>query len=62
MISSPYDGGQITYRDPVGIIHTGQVVGQTPDGQWLYIHSDRLDDDAPWHFKVRTETYAPQLH
>jgi len=54
MIPSDFDGQAVTYVDFLQITHTGVVVGQSPDGAWLYVQSDRAD--APpreWHFKVR---------
>lgn len=53
MIESEYDGQFIAYVDPLNIVHTGFVVGQTPDRQWLFVQSDNPNvPDAPWHFKV----------
>lgn len=54
MIPSDFDGQAVTYVDFLQITHTGVIVGQSPDGAWLYVQSDRAD--APlreWHFKVR---------
>lgn len=54
MIPSDFDGQAVTYVDFLQITHTGVIVGQSADGAWLYVQSDR--DDAPpreWHFKVR---------
>jgi hypothetical protein len=53
---SEHDGKSILYVDPVGIAHTGIVIGQSGDG-WLYVQSDR-ENVAPveWHFRIRAET------
>lgn len=53
MKPSSHDGEQILYVDPVGIAHTGVIVGQSDDDQWYYVQSDNpIVPPREWHFKV----------
>lgn len=58
MIETQYDGQKVAYVDPLGVTHTGVVIGGTADGEWLYVQSDRykVADPQEWHFKVRVTT------
>jgi hypothetical protein len=53
VFSSPHDGKAVNYVDRLKITHTGVVVGQSADGDWLYVRSDRPNmTRADWHFKI----------
>lgn len=55
MIETQYDGQKVEYVDPLGVMHTGVVIGGAADGEWLYVQSDRYEvaDPQEWHFRVR---------
>lgn len=56
MMPSEWDGQSVTYVDPLKMTHTGAVVGQSEDGQWVYVQSDNPDALlTDWHFKVKAE-------
>lgn len=53
IITSAYDKRQVRYVDQARLAHVGVVVGQSVDGNWLYVQS--TNPKAPpqeWHFKV----------
>lgn len=53
MRPSRYNGRHLTYVDPAKLVHTGIVIGESEDGDWIYVQSDQFaagPDD--WHFKV----------
>lgn len=58
MKKSKHDGKPVRYVDHFKLVHTGSVVGQSDDGQWLFCQSDR--STAPpkeWHFKVAADWF-----
>ena len=61
MLPSNYDGQSVLYTDPVGVEHSGVVVGMSDDEQWLLIQSDVIDDDANWHFRIRVDAIGAYL-
>lgn len=55
MQPSIYDGQKVTYVDPLNLVHTGVIVGQSDDGQWQFVQSDNpAAPDAEWHFRIAT--------
>lgn len=56
MAASIYDGQKVTYIDPMKIVHTGVIVGQSDDGLWQLVQSDNPNvPPAVWHFRVATD-------
>lgn len=53
MIKSEFDGRRVRYVDAALLAHTGAIVGQSEDRQWLYVQSDSPSaPPANWHFKI----------
>lgn len=56
MKPSIYDGQKVTYIDPMKLVHTGVIVGQSEDGLWQYVQSDNpAAPPAEWHFKIASD-------
>lgn len=59
MKKSQHDGQPVIYTDHMKLTHTGTVVGQSNDGQWLYCQSDKPSaPPAQWHFKVASDWFT----
>ena len=45
------------YVDPLGMQHSGAIVGQSDDGQWFLIRSDQFVPQQPdeWHFQIHKD-------
>ena len=53
MKSSEFDGRLVRYADALKLVHSGKIIGQSLDGNWLLVQSD--DPHAPpakWHFRI----------
>jgi hypothetical protein len=62
VVASNYDGQKVTYIDPLKIVHTGVIVGQTDDGKWQLVQSDNpAVPPADWHFRIATDKISAFL-
>ena len=53
MIPSEFDGQTVLYVDAMRLQHSGVIVGQSRNQQWLYVQSDNPNvPPQKWHFKV----------
>lgn len=62
ILASEFDTQAVLYVDNMGLQHSGIVVGQSVDGNWVYVQSTRPNvPDAQWHFRVRRELIGGML-
>jgi hypothetical protein len=54
IVASEFDGRRVVHVDAMRLQHSGVIVGQSQDGAWLFVQSDRPGvSEKVWHFKVK---------
>lgn len=60
MKPSKYDGQQVMHVDGAKQVHRGTIIGQSEDGQVVYVRADGMTT-GDWHFTVKTAILPPLL-
>lgn len=60
LVESPRDGQFIAWHDGL-LLHSGWIVGETPDGEWFYVNAKTYDLSV-WDWKISRQALVEEAH